>query len=604
MRSFARRIGWTLAALFLICGASKAWAAPQHGIAMHGSPALPAGFQHFPYVNPHAPKGGALVLSRSGTFSSFNPYNLKGTPAKGLNLVFESLLARSPDEPFTLYGLLAKSVETPPDRSWVEFTLNEDAEFQDGRPVTVEDVVFSFETLRDKGRPNHRAFYSAVKHVETSQPGKIRFVFGDTGDRELPLIMGLMPILPKTHYAGNAFENAGLKKPVGSGPYRVADFEPGRAIVYERNPDYWGADLPVNRGRHNFDRIRYDYYRDRNVEFEAFKKGLIDLWFEDSPSRWREQYGITAVQDGRIKKLELTHGRAVGMYGLAINTRRLLFQDPRVRRALVLAFDFEWANRVFYHNAYRRMVSFFDNSELAGQGPLSEREAELLAAYKPRLDPEILAHGYRPPTTNGTSNNRGNLLKAASLLQDSGWSIEDLALQQETDGAIFTFEILVRHREDQRLALAYKHWLDRLGIQVAIRLVDTPQYIERIENYDFDMIINRWGASLSPGHEQAFYWGSHGVEQPGTRNYPGIHDPAVDALIERITVAETREDLVAAVRALDRVLLSGDYVVPLYYLPYDAIAHWNHLQRPPTTPLYGTQFDSWWADESPGQSIQ
>jgi len=599
-----KRSGLALAASLLMCWSLSAGAAPQHGIAMHGAPAMPAGFPHLPYVNPDAPKGGTLVLSRTGTFSSFNPYTLKGTPAKGLNLVFESLLARSPDEPFTLYALLAKSVETPPDRSWVEFTLDEGARFQDGSPVTIEDIVFSFETLRDKGRPNHRTYYSNVSHVETSEPGKIRFVFGDKGDRELALIMGLMPILPKAYYEGDAFESAGLRKPVGTGPYRIAEFEPGRVIVYERNPDYWGKDRPVNRGRHNFDRIRYDYFRDRNVEFEAFKKGLIDVWFESAPSRWREQYNLPAVQDGRIEKLELTHGRAVGMYGFAINTRRPLFQDPRVRRALVLAFDFEWVNRVFYHGAYHRMASFFDNSELAGQGPLSEREAALLSPYRARLDLQVLARGYRPPTTNGTSNNRDNLLKASALLQESGWTIKDLALEKESDGTAFAFEILIRHREDQRLALAYKHWLDRLGIQVSIRLVDTAQYIERIENYDFDMIINRWGASLSPGVEQSFYWGSQGVEQPGTRNYPGIQDQAVDDLIARITLAETREGLVAAVRALDRVLLSGDYVIPLYYLPYDAVALWSHLKRPPTTPLYGTQIDSWWADGPRAQAVQ
>lgn len=583
-----------LAAPLLLAPAAGPQAAPRHGIAMHGAPALPADAPHFPHVNPDAPKGGTLVEAHTGTFDSFNPFTLKGSPAKGLDLVFESLLERSPDEPFTLYAQIAESVETPPDRSWVEFTLDPRARFQDGTPVTVDDVVFSLETLRDKGRPNYRTYYANVARIERPGPRRVRFVFAPGTNRELPLILGLMPVLPKARYEGERFEEASLEPPLGSGPYRLGRVDPGRSVSYVRDPDHWGRDLPVNRGRFNFDQVRYDYFRDRSIAFEAFKKGLIDIWFEPAPERWARNYGFPAVRQGRVRREEIPHGRAIGMYGFALNARRAKFADVRVRKALMLAFDFDWVNKVYFHGVYRRMTSFFENSELAAKGPATAAERELLARFPGSVEPEVLEHGFVPPESDGDGNNRANLLAAAELLRQAGWRIEGLRLINAHTGKHFAFEILLNRPEDERIALAYRRWLERLGIEATVRTVDTAQYIQRIETYDFDVIINRFGASLSPGNEQHFYWGSRGVELPGTRNYPGIDSPAVDALIEDITAARTREELTAAVRALDRVLLSGYYVVPLYYLPLDYVASWARLARPERTPLYGVDLTTWW----------
>jgi len=583
-----------LAALLALAPAAGPRAAPRHGIAMHGAPALPEDARHFPHADPDAPKGGTLVEGRTGTFDSFNPFTLKGSPAKGLDLVFESLLERSPDEPFTLYAQIAESVETPPDRSWVEFTLDPRARFQDGTPVTVDDVVFSLEILRDKGRPNYRTYYANVARIERPGPRRVRFVFAPGTNQELPLILGLMPVLPKARYQGERFEAASLEPPLGSGPYRLDRVDPGRSVGYVRDPDYWGRDLPVNRGRYNFERVRYDYFRDRGIAFEAFKKGLIDIWFEPAPERWARNYDFPAVRQGRVRREEIEHGRAMGMYGFALNTRRARFADRRVRKALMLAFDFDWVNKVYFHGIYRRMTSFFENSELAAKGPATAAERELLARFPGSVDPEILDRGFVPPESDGDGTNRANLLAAAELLRQAGWRIEGLKLIDGVSGEPFVFEILLNRPEDERIALAYRRWLERLGIEASVRTVDTAQYIQRIETYDFDAIINRWGASLSPGNEQHFYWGSRGAELQGTRNYPGIKSAAVDALIEDITAARTREALTAAVRALDRVLLSGYYVVPLYYLPLDYVAYWARLARPERAPLYGVDLTTWW----------
>ena len=572
-------------------------AEPRHGIAMHGPPALPPDFKHFPYVNPDAPTGGELVLSHIGTYSSFNPYSLKGVPARGLKLVFQSLMARSRDEPFTLYGLIAERVETAPDRSWVEFTLNEKARFQDGRPITVDDVAFSHRILRDKGRPNHRTYYREVERVETPAPRRIRFVFKAGGNWELPLILGLMPVLPRHRYDAGRIEVADLTPPLGSGPYRVADFEGGRSVTFEKDPDYWGRDLPVHTGRYNFDRIRYDYYRDKTIALEAFKKGLIDVWFESNPADWHQSRTLPAVGDGRVKRLELPHGRVEGMYGFVFNTRRDLFADPAVRQALTLAFDFEWINRSFYFDGFVRASSFFSNSELAAAGPATAGERALLADFPGSVPPDIMESGYRPPVSDGSGRDRRNFQSAQRLLRQAGWRIENGRLVDGETGAPFTFEILVQRQESQRIGLAYQKWLKRLGIAASVRLVDSAQYRQRRETYDFDMIVNYWGMSLSPGNEQKFYWSTESADQPGTRNYPGIRSEAVDVLIDRIVAARTRPDLVDAVRALDRVLLAGNYVVPLFYRPFDAIAYWTGISPPAAPPLYGTEITDWWAAE-------
>ena len=565
---------------------------------MHGQAELQRGFDHFPYVNPRAPKGGRLTLGRVGSFNSFNPYNLKGLPARGLDLVFEPLMARSRDEAFSLYGLIAQSVEVPADRSWVEFTLDPNARFQDGRPITVDDVAFSLEVLRDKGRPNQRAYYGNVARIEITRPRAIRFVFKPGKNWELPLILALMVVLPKHHYGDGGIERADLTPPLGSGPYRLAAFDAGRQVVYRRDPNYWGKDLPVNVGRFNFDEIRYDYYRDRSIALEAFKKGLIDIWFENDPATWWRELDFSSRDDGRLHRLEIRHGRAEGMHAFVFNTRRPIFADVRIRRALILAFDFEWINRAFYFDGYGRAASYFNNTELAAKGPAGPEERALLSAFPGSVDAPLLDAGYRPPQSDGSGTNRSNLRQALKRLQAAGWRLDGSRLVNQQSGRPFSFELLVQRQEDLRLGSAFRRWLGRLGIDMTLRLVDSAQYRQRLNDYDYDMIVHRWGASLSPGNEQQFYWGSAGVTQPGTRNYAGVNDPAVDLLVDRIVAARSRQSLRAATRALDRVLLSGFYGIPLFTSPVDRIAHWSRV-APPTRPaLFGTDIVEWWATEA------
>ncbi len=569
-----------------------------HAIAMHGQAELPRNFGNFPYVNPQAPKGGRLTIGRVGSFNSFNPYSLKGLPARGLDLVFEPLMARSRDEAFTLYSLIAQSVEVPDDRSWVAFTLNPGARFQDGRPITVEDVAFSLEVLRAKGRPNQRAYYRNVARIEIPRSNTIRFVFKPGDNWELPLILALMVVLPKHRYSDGRIERADLTLPLGSGPYRLAAFDAARRVVYRRDPNYWAKDLPVNVGRFNFDEIRYDYYRDRSVALEAFKKGLIDIWFESDPATWRRELDLTDQGEGRWRRLEIPHGRAEGMHAFVFNTRRAIFADQRVRRALIHAFDFEWINRAYYFDGYERAVSFFNNTELAASGPAGPEEKALLSAFPGSVDAAFLDAGYQPPQSDGSGNNRGNLRQALKLFKAAGWQLDGKRLVRRKDGRPFEFELLVQRQEDLRLGSAFRRWLERLGIEISLRLVDSAQYRQRLNNYDYDMIVHRWGASLSPGNEQRFYWGSAGVTQPGTRNYAGIDDPAVDGLVDRIVAARSRQSLKAATRALDRVLLSGYYGIPLFTSPMDRVAHWSRVAPPARPALFGTDIVEWWARDA------
>lgn len=571
--------------------------APRHGIAMHGAPRHAPGWTHFPYVNPKAPKGGTLRLSVLGSFDSLNPLIVRGQAAAGLRgFVFESLMARALDEPFSLYGLLAESVTTPPDRSWVAFTLRPEARFSDGRPVTVEDVIFSHALLRDKGRPNHRFYYSKVTRVEKTGPRTVRFTFKPDGDREMALIMGLMPVLPRHAFRRETFDRTTLTPPIGSGPYVVADVAPGKFITYRRNPDYWGRDLPHARGRFNFDTIRFEYFRDNNALFEAFKKGLIDVRFEGDPGKWALAYDFPAVRDGRIAKGTFDIGLPSGMSALAFNLRRPIFRDARVRQALILLFDFEWINRNLYHGLYVRTQSYFDRSELSSHGrPASAAERALLAPFARYVKPEILEGRHSFPKSDGHGRNRRNLRKALGLLKAAGWVARGGRLVNASTGAPFRFELLAATRSQERLFLAYAHTLKRAGIEARIRQVDSAQYQRRKKTYDFDMIQTRWGASLSPGNEQSFRWSSRAADTEGTFNYPGVRNPAVDAMIQAVLEAESREDFVAAVRALDRVLLSGDYVIPLFHLPRQWVAYWTRLAHPEATSLWGVQLDTWWA---------
>ncbi|MCC0058164.1 MAG: ABC transporter substrate-binding protein [Hyphomicrobiaceae bacterium] len=574
-------------------------AEPRGGIAMHGAPGEDADFSHFPYAEPNAPKGGKVRFAEQGTFDSLNPFIVKGGAAEGVRqYVYETLMARAYDEPFSLYGLIAETIDTPPDRSWVEFTLNPKAKFSDGAPITVEDVIFSHAVLRDRGRPNHRSYYKKVTKVEKTGDRSVRFTFDGSEDREMPLIMALMPILPSHLLTPDTFEKTTLKPPVGSGPYIVAEVDPGKRITYKRDPDYWARDLPVNRGRFNFDEIRIDYFRDASSMFEGFKSGLVDLREELNPTLWAQGYDFPALRDGRVVKESLPIQTPAGMSALAFNTRRPQFADPRVRQALIRLFDYAWMDRTLYHDLFAYSQSYFVRSELSSHGrPADATERRLLAPFPDAVKPEIMDGTFSFRASDGTGQNRQGRVEALKLLEAAGYVLRDGTLVNAETGKPFTFEILARNRAQERLLLTYAAALKQVGIDARIRQVDAAQYERRKLTFDFDMIPNYWGASLSPGNEQSFRWGSKSAETEGSLNLPGVQSEAVDAMIEAILAAQTRDDFVSAVRALDRVLLSGDYVVPLFYLPDQWIAHWKRLKRPQSTPLYGYQIDTWWYDE-------
>ena len=565
---------------------------------MHGDPAEPADFAHFPYANRDAPTGGRLVLAKRGSFDSLNPLIVRGESAEGVrDYVYESLMARANDEPFTLYGLIAENVDTPEDRSSVEFTLNPAAKFSDGTPITVDDVIFSFELLRDHGRPNHRSYYQKVTRVERTGDRKVKFTFDGSGDREMPLIMGLMPVLPRHLTNPETFEKTSLVPPIGSGPYVVGEVKPGASFTLKRNPNYWGAKLPVNRGLYNFDEIRFDYYRDVGSLFEAFKAGAIDAEPEDDPTRWSEGYDIPAVRDGRIIKEEFPVAVPAGMSALVFNTRRQLFADQRVRQALIRLFDFEWINRTLYHGQYARTQSYFARSDLSSHGrPADERERRLLAPYANEVKPAVMDGTFAFPVSDGSGENREGRKEALALLEQAGYRLEGGKLRDKS-GQPVAFEILATTRAEERLLLTYARALQDIGINAQIRQVDSAQLQRRKLNYDFDMIQYDWPVSLSPGNEQAFRWGSDAAVTEGTFNYAGVKSAGVDAMIKTLLEAKDSDGFNAAVRALDRLLLSGDYVVPLFYLPKQWLAYWNKLQRPPDTPLYGYQIDTWWSKQ-------
>ncbi len=566
---------------------------------MHGEPALDAGFTHLPYVNPDAPKGGRLDLAYLGAFDSLNPYNVKAlSTAQGLaGNVYQSLMARSDDEPFTVYGLIAESLETDPARDRVVFHLNPAAHFSDGAPITSADVVFTFNLLKAKGRPPQRAAFSLVRSVEASDDRTVRFDLSGADDRELPLILALMPVLSRAHTDDEHFEDQTLQIPIASGPYRVAEVKPGERLVLQRDPNYWGRDLPVEKGLHNFDTIRIDYFRDANAMFEAFKAGLIDYRVEDSATRWRSQYDFPAAKDGRVVTAAIPDGLPKGVSGFAFNTRRRMFADPRVREALAAMFDFEWINANLYAGAYWRSEGFFDDSAFSSIGrPASERERALLAAFPGVVRDDIVEGRWRAPESDGSGWDRAVARRAIDELQDAGYVLRDGRLVDDR-GTPLAFEITVQDREEERLALAYARNLARIGVNASVRLVDDVQFDRRRTRFDFDMMPGTWTASPSPGNEQRGRWGSTSANAEGAYNIAGVASPAVDAMISAMLAAETSEDFVAAVRALDRVLISGFYVVPLYYAPETWIAYSSKLGRPHVTPLFGVDLAAWWRRE-------
>jgi peptide/nickel transport system substrate-binding protein len=579
--------GWTISAR-----AEQA----SHAIAMHGEPALPQGFAHFPYVDPRAPKGGRITHGVLGTFDSLNPFIVKGLATGAVRgYVVESLMARGYDEPFTLYGLLARTVETDDSRSYVTFNLDPAARFSDGRPVTVDDVIFSWKLLRDKGRPNHRSYYSKVVKAEAVGERGVRFDLSGSNDRELPLILALMPILAQHGVDPEKFEETSFEGLLGSGPYSVGEVDPGRSLTLKRNPNYWARDLGVNRGFWNFDEVRFDFYRDANAQLEAFKTGLYDMRPEQDPMRWQTAYDFPASRDGRVIRDVLPTGLPRGMSAFVFNTRRQIFADIRVREAVSLLLDAEWINHNVFFDQYQRSGSFFEGSELAARGrPGDERERALLAPFSDAVRADVLAGTWSPPRNDGSGRDRETLRRALSLLGAAGYQLKDTELRHRTSNQLLSFEILVTSREEERLALFFSRDLKRAGITVRVRMVDAVQYDRRRLTYDFDMIQNRWDASLSPGNEQSFYWGAAAADEDGTRNYMGMKSPAADAMIAALLAAKDRRDFVAAVRALDRVLISGVYVVPLFHLPDQWVARWNQIARPATTSLSGYLPETWW----------
>ena len=563
---------------------------------MHGEPALPQDFTAMPYVNADAPKGGRLVQGVLGTFDSLNPFIVRGLPAQSMRgYVFESLMARGYDEPFSLYGLLARTIETDDARSYVTFALDPAAHFSDGTPVTAADVIFSWQLLRDHGRPNYRAYYAKVASAKALDERTVRFDLAGADDRELPLILGLMPILAEHAIDVAKFEDTTLAKPIGSGPYTVAEIETGKSVTLKRDPNYWGRDLPINRGLWNFSEMRFDYYRDANTYFEGFKTGLYDVRAEQDPTRWSTGYDFPAVRDGRVVKEAFTNGLPKPASNFVFNTRRPIFADLRVRQALMLLFDAEWVNRNFFFDLYRRSASYFDDSELSAyHRPADQHERALLAKFPNAVRADVLDGTWSPPTSDGSGRDRKNLRAALSLLEAAGYELKGTTLRARDSGRPFHFEIMVTSRDDERLALVFASNLARAGIDAQVRMVDAVQFDQRRIAFDFDMMPYRWEQSLSPGNEQAFYWGSAAAGEQGTRNYMGVRSPAVDAVIAALLAARERPNFVADVRALDRLLISGSYVVPLFYLPQQWVARWTSIQHPDRTSLFGYLPETWW----------
>jgi peptide/nickel transport system substrate-binding protein len=590
-----------LAVAFLLPGLGSAAAAEQgmlrHGIAMHGEPALEPGFEHLPYANPQAPRGGRITLALQGTFDSLNPLIVLGVaPDVVPRYVLQSLMMRSTDEPFTIYGLVARTVEMPEDRSFITFNLDPRARFSDGHPLTAEDVRFSFEALKTYGKPFHRSSFGQVRSVEILDPHRIRFDLSGSNDRELPLLIGMtMPIFPAHATRMETFDKTSLTPPIGSGPYALTEVRPGERVVLTRRKDYWGEDLPITRGLYNFDEIRYDFYRDANSLFEAFKAGLYDFRIEGDPGQWATGYDIPAVREGRIVRDTMSTRLPKGMNGFVFNTRKPLFADVRVREAIGYLFDFDWVNRNLFFGQLTRSDSYFSGSDLASTGrPADEKERALLAAFPGAVREDILEGRWEPPAGDGSGRDRDMARRALALLSEAGWVLENDVLRKKGSGEPFAFEMLVNSRSQERLALNFSQSLGRIGIQARVRLVDDVQYWRRLARFDFDMVQWLWAGTPSPGNEQRNRWGSTAAGRSGSHNHAGVASPTIDHLIDALLEARSREDFVSAVRALDRTLLSGFYVVPLFYLKDQWLAYSNDLKRPDRTPLMGTNIDTWW----------
>ena len=595
----------TLAALALgLCLALPAAAqTTTHGIALHGTPKYAASFTHFDYINPDAPKGGELRLAALGTSDTINPFTLRGVAADGAAMVFETLMARSMDEAFTEYGWVAENVTVAPDRSWVSYHLRAEAKFHDGSPITPDDVIFSFETLRDKGQPFYRSYYKDVAKAEKTGERNVRFTFKDTTNTELPMIMGELPVLSKKFWQDKDFAATTLTPILGSGPYEVDVIEQGRSISYKRVKDWWAKDLPINHGRYNFDEIHFDYYRDVTVSLEAFLAGRYDFRLENVAKNWALAYNTPAVKSGQIKRDALKNELPAGMQGFIFNTRRPIFQDRRVREALGYAFDFEWSNKNFAYNAYQRTRSYFENSELAARGLPSPDELKILEPYRGKIADEVFTREFMPPKTDGSGDNRENLQKASALLHDAGWNLKDGVLV-DAAGKPFTFEIVDAEPMFERWTQPLLRNLERLGIKATFRSVDASQFQNLVNDYNFDMTIGVFGQSLSPGNEQFAYWASNKADVKGGRNLIGVRDLVVDDLLKQLVKAKSREELVTICHALDRVMQWQHYVIPHWYIGSYRIAYWDMFGMPKIAPQYGLDnVDGWWMDPAKAAKI-
>ncbi|TVM33098.1 extracellular solute-binding protein [Oceanidesulfovibrio marinus] len=573
-----------------------------HALALHDTPKYGPDFTHFDYVNPDAPKGGLARFGAIGSYDNFNPFILKGIPASGIGRIYDTLMTKSNDEPFTAYGLLAESAEIAPDNTAITFYLHPEATFSDGEPVTADDVVFTFHALTEKGSPLYKRYYADVKAVTAVDQHTVRFDFVNGQNPELPLIVSELPVLPKHYWEGKDFSAVNLDVPIGSGPYKLSEYKTGSYVAYTLRDDYWGKDLPVNKGRNNFGTVRYDYYRDDTVAIEAFKAGEFDYRQERIAKEWATAYNGPPFDKGFIKLDEIQNSIPGGMQAFIMNTRRDMFKDPRVRYAMDFAFDFEWTNKNLFYGQYVRTESYFSNSELASFGLPSEDELKLLEPFRDQVPPEVFTTEYQAPKTDGSGNNRANLRKALELLAEAGYTLQNGV--QTKDGKPLAFELMIRDPAFERIVLPYIRNLERIGVKVTPRLVDDSQYINRITAFDFDMITFPLGQSNSPGNEQRYYFSSEAADTPGTYNFMGVKSEAVDSLIDTIINSKSRGELITACRAMDRVLLWGHYVVPQWHTGYYRLAYWDLLTRPETIPPYGLDLWAWWIDPERAETIR
>lgn len=596
-----------LAGLIVVLSAPLASAEPRHGLSIFGELKYSPDFQHFDYVNPDAPKGGRMVTMGTGganTYDTLNQYILKGDAAQGLDFLFDSLMVRAQDEPDAVYGLVAKSADVAPDGLSVTFKLRPEAKFADGTPLTAADVIFSFTALKEKGHPAISMTLHDVVSAEALDPETVRYTFKGSLTRDLPIIVAQLPVLSKAYYSKQPFEETSLKPPLGSGPYKIKDFKPGTYITYTRRDDYWAKDLPVNRGRYNFDEIRYDYYRDRNIELEALLSGQFDFREEFSSGAWATRYDIPAVREGRLITVVLPDQRPSGAQGYFINTRRDKLKDPRVREALDLVFDFQWSNKKLFYGLYKRTTSYFENSDMKASGKPSPEELALLDPFKDKLSPEVFGEPYTPPVTDGSGNNRDNLKKARDLLIAAGWKPGSDHMLHNAKGEPLTIEFLEFEAMFERITVPYTDNLKRIGVDASFRLIDPAQYERRVKSFDFDVTTQRYSLRLTPGVELKSYWGSEAAKIDGSLNLPGISDPVVDALIDKAMAAKSRAELVTAMRAIDRVLRAGHYWVPQWYKASYSIAYWNKFSRPDVQPKYDAGvLDTWWFDSKKAEAL-